>query len=88
MDYITIAKIVLYNLEDSYGNIIPGVLDYLKSIIPDTLQKIVMNHYDENKRRKVYSDVTREWIKNNYYTKEKVKKIREMFEIFKNLVKY
>ncbi len=88
MDYITIAKIVLYNLKDSYTRQIPGVLDYLKSIIPDTLQKIVMNHYDENKRRKVYSDVTREWIKNNYYTKEKVKKIREMFEIFQNLVKY
>lgn len=40
------------------------------------------------KEKKEYSDTTREWIKNNYYTKQKVKKIREMFEIFQNLVKY
>lgn len=82
MDYNTITRIVLYNLKDTYTTKIPGVLDYLKSIIPDTLKQIVMNHYDENKRRKVYSDATREWIKDNYYTKQKVKKIREMFEIF------
>lgn len=90
MDYNTITRIVLYNLKDTYTTrtMIPGVLEYLKSIIPDTLKQIVMNHYDANKRKKEYSDTTREWIKNNYYTKQKVKKIREMFEIFQNLVKY
>lgn len=65
-----------------------GVLDYLKTEIPDLLKEVVMEHYEENKRSKIYTDSIREWIKNNYYTKQKVKKIREMFEIFKNLVKY
>lgn len=60
------------------------ILNFLYDKEPGTLEEVVKDNYELNKRKKVYTDEVREWIKAKYFTKTKVKKIREMFEyVFK-----
>ncbi len=65
-----------------------NILDFLYDNEYGTLSEIVNDNYEEKKKR-IYSEEIREWIKNKFFTKQsstKVKKIREMFEyVFKNL---
>lgn len=82
--------IVCNYLHDNYkGDYYIDVLNFLYDNAYDTLSEIVKDDYEQNKRKKLYSDEVREWIKAKFFTKKastKVKKIREMFEyVFKNL---
>ncbi len=64
------------------------LINYLVSINDESIKIAIRNNWEENKRRKIYSDEVRNWIKNYLNPpKVKVKKIKEMFDMNYRLAK-